>query len=54
MPNVYGLENFHKLNVHSHIHETSKPELMVIDTDRKIVSVLINVEVRDTRTEKLY
>jgi len=52
-PHVHGLENFHKLNDHSDVHETLKPDLFIIDTERKVASVLINVEVRNTRTGKI-
>ena len=52
-PHIHGLENFHKLNVHSEIHETLKPELIIIDTERKLASVLINVKVVDTSTGKV-
>ena len=51
-PHIHGLENFHKLNIHPDVHETLKPELFVIDTERKIASVLISVEVKDTRNGK--
>ena len=53
-PHIHGLENFHKLNDHPDIHETLTPELLVIDTERKIASVLINVNVIDTRTGKTF
>ena len=52
-PHIRGLENFHKLNVHSEVHETLKPELFIIDTERKSASVLINVKVVDTSTGKV-
>ena len=52
-PHTHGLENFHKLNVHSEIHETLRPEIFIVDTQRKLASVLINVEVVDTRTGKI-
>ena len=52
-PHIHGLENFHKLNVHPEVREILKPELFIIDTERKLASVLINVEVVDTSTGEI-
>jgi hypothetical protein len=51
-PHVRGLKNFHKLNDHSDVHETLTPNLIIVDTKRKVVSVMIDVVVKNTRTGK--
>ena len=53
-PHIHSLENFHKLNDHPDIHETLTPELLVIDTEKKIASVLVNVNVKDTHSGETF
>ena len=49
-PHIHGLVNFHKLNVHSEVREVLRPGLIIVDTERKLASVLISVDVVNTST----